>query len=97
MDKFAKIYKFLKGIYEVGFYELGTRKLLAYTNKLSDSNFASSVNVGELTAGVGNPTVITLPDSSKFAITLTAADVPMLYASPAAGFGTACCNACRVS
>ena len=36
MDKFAKIYKFVKGIYEVGFYELGTRKLLAYTNKLSD-------------------------------------------------------------
>ena len=46
MDKFAKIYKFLKGIYEVGFYERGTRKLLAYTNKLSDSNVASSVNVG---------------------------------------------------
>lgn len=79
MDKFAKIYKFLKGIYEVGFYELGTRKLLAYTNKLSDSNFASSVNVGELTAGVGNSVVITLPDSSKFAITLTAADVDLMY------------------
>ena len=57
MDKFEKIYKFLKGIYEVGFYELGTRNLLAYTNKLSDSNFASSVNVGELTAGA--PTIST--------------------------------------
>lgn len=78
-DSFVKTYKFLKGIYEASFFQLGTRNLLMYSNKLMDGNFSSTVNMGEITASVGNPVVIQLPDSAKFGVTLTSADVDLIY------------------
>lgn len=76
-DTFNKTYRYTKGIYEMKLFSTSNRDLLYYDNKLTDSNIASSVNMGEITAGIGNPTVIQLPDSAKFNITLTAADIDL--------------------
>ena len=76
-DTFNKTYRYTKGIYEAKVFSTANRDLLYYDNKLTDSNIASSVNIGEVTAGIGNAVVITLPDSAKFNVTLTAADVEL--------------------
>lgn len=74
--KFTKTYRFMKGVYECRYFGKDNT-LKYYDNMLTDSNIASSVNMGELTAGVGNPVVIQLPDSAKFTITLTAQDIDL--------------------
>ena len=75
-DRFNKTYRYLKGIYEAKFFD-AERNLQYYDNQLTDANFETSVNLGELTAGVGNPTVIQLPDTARFNVTLTAADIDL--------------------
>ncbi len=77
MDNFIKTYRYVKGVYEMKVFSPATRDLLYYDNKITDSNFASSVNMGELMAGVGNPTVIQLPDTAKINVTMTAQDVDL--------------------
>lgn len=75
-ESFNRKYKYLKGVYEFKFFS-HTRELLYYDNKLTDGNIETSVNMGEITAGIGNVPVILLPDSAKFNITYTAADVDL--------------------
>lgn len=76
-DKFIKTYKFSKGVYEFNAYSLATRDLLYHDSKLTDANIASSINMGEITAGIGNATQIMIFDSGKFNVTLTAADIDL--------------------
>lgn len=76
MESFKKTYKYMKGIYEAKFFDQN-RNLLYYDNKLTDANIASSVNMGEINAGIGNYTVIQLPDTAKISVTMTAADVDL--------------------
>ena len=75
-DRFNKTYRYMKGIYEAKFFD-AQRNLQYYDNKLTDANIESSVNRGELTAGIGSPVVIQLPDSARFNITLTAQDIEL--------------------
>lgn len=76
-DRFNKSYKYSKGIYEANFYSLVNRDLVYHDSKLTDSNIASSINMGEITAGLGNATQIMIFDSGKFNITLTAQDIDL--------------------
>lgn len=76
-DKFIKTYKYSKGIYEANFYSLVNRDLIYHDSKLTDANIASSINLGEITAGIGNATQIMIFDSGKFNITLTAQDIDL--------------------
>ena len=77
-DSFNKPYRYVKGIYEMKcFATTGNRDLLYYDNKITDSNISTSVNMGELTGGIGNATLIMLPDTAKINVTLTAQDVDL--------------------
>ena len=76
-DKFNKSYKYTKGIYEFNAYSLVNRDLIYHDSKLTDANIASSINMGEITAGIGNATQIMIFDSGKFNITMTAADIDL--------------------
>lgn len=77
-DTFNKVYRYVKGIYEMkAFATTGSRDLLYYDNKITDANIATSLNMGELTGGVGNATLIMLPDTAKINVTLTAQDVDL--------------------
>ncbi|MEG1757791.1 MAG: hypothetical protein RR235_04955 [Oscillospiraceae bacterium] len=75
-DNFNKTYRYMKGVYEAKFFG-DDGSLQYYDNKLTEANFETNVNLGEITAGVGNPTVIQLPDSAKFNVKMTAADVEL--------------------
>ena len=71
MDK-APIY--LKGTVEMWVHDIVTGDLIGYSNKVSSSNFTSSVNAGEIRAGIGAPVVINIPDSATFTGEVTSAD-----------------------
>lgn len=75
MDKFIKNYKYTKGIYEANVFSLANRDLLYHDSKLTDANITSSINTGEILAGLGNSPQIMIFDSAKFNVTLTAQDI----------------------
>ncbi len=77
MASFIRPYRYTKGIYEANFYSTANRDLIYHDEKLTDANFASSVNMGEILAGLGNSPQIMLFDTARFNITLTAADVEL--------------------
>ena len=70
---FAPTYEYLKGMIEAQFFDTANGNLRYYTNKLQDTNVTSSVNMGEITAGIGNGVVITIPDSATLSVDLTEA------------------------
>lgn len=76
-DKFIKTYRYTKGIYEANFYNLASRDLMYHDSKLTDANIASSVNTGEILAGLGNAPQIMIFDTAKFSVTLTAQDIAL--------------------
>ncbi|WP_298021002.1 hypothetical protein [uncultured Dysosmobacter sp.] len=65
---------FVKGTYEAYAFDIKTGDVLYYSNKLQTSGVESSVNLGDIHAGIGNPTVIQIPDTSKLDVKATAAD-----------------------
>lgn len=75
VDRFNKPYYYSKGVFEVKVFNYKTRELEYYSNKVADNNLQSSVNLNELTAGIGNATVIALPDTAKINLTLSTANV----------------------
>jgi hypothetical protein len=48
-----------------------TGEILAYSNKLSEANGTTSVTMGEIRAGVGNPIVGVIPSDSNAAVEVT--------------------------
>lgn len=70
---FAPVYEYLKGMVEASFYDISNGNLRYYTNKLTDTSVTSSVNMGEITAGIGNGVVINIPDSATLSVDLTEA------------------------
>ena len=70
---FAPTYEYLKGMVEAQFFDTANGNLRYYTNKLQDTSITSSVNMGEITAGIGNGVVISIPDSGTLSIDLTEA------------------------
>ena len=70
---YAPTYEYVKGVVEAQFFDTANGNLRYYTNKLQDTSVTSSVNMGEITAGIGNGIVITIPDSATLSIDLTEA------------------------
>lgn len=70
---FAPAYEYVKGMVEAQFFDTANGNLRYYTNKLQDTSVTSSVTMGEITAGIGNGVVISIPDSATLSIDLTEA------------------------
>lgn len=65
---------YVKGTAEMSVRDITTGDLIGYSNKIDTSNFTSSVNAGEIRAGLGAPVVINIPDSATFSGEVTATD-----------------------
>lgn len=68
---------YAKGTMDVWCFNPSTGDLDYYSNKIQTNQFTTSVNMGSINAGVGNPVVINLPDTSQVNLTLTAADLSL--------------------
>ena len=68
---------YAKGTMDVWCWNPATGDLDYYSNKIQTNQFQTSVNLSPVNAGVGNPVVINLPDTSQITLTLTAADVSL--------------------
>lgn len=68
---------YTKGVVDVWMRNPRTGDLDYYSNKLHSSQIESSVNMNPLQAGIGNPTVIQIPDTANITLTLTAADISL--------------------
>lgn len=65
---------YVKGTCETKFFNPKTNDMVYFSNKMQTSNVASSINLGAINAGPGNPTVIQIPDTPKLDVNMTAAD-----------------------
>lgn len=65
---------YVKGTAEMLVHDTVTGDLIGYSNKIDTSNFTSSVNAGEIRAGLGAPIAINIPDSATFTGEVTATD-----------------------
>lgn len=65
---------YAKGTMDVKCFDPGTNNLVYYSNKMSTSQLQSTVNLGAINAGIGNPVVIQIPDTPSLTMNLTAAD-----------------------
>lgn len=61
----------LKGIVDVTAYDPTSGDIIGYDNVSQESAVASSVNMGEITGGWGNPVLLNVPDTTKITGTLT--------------------------
>lgn len=68
---------YAKGTMDVWCFNPSTGDLDFYSNKVQTNQLTTSVNMGAINAGVGNPVVINLPDTSQVNLTLTAADLSL--------------------
>lgn len=68
---------YAKGTMDVWLFNPATGDLDYYSNKVQTNQLTTSVNMGAINAGVGNPVVINLPDTSQVNLTLTAADLSL--------------------
>lgn len=62
---------FLKGVAEIVVTDPSTGNIVAYDNVASESAVNSSVNMGEIAGGLGNPVVMMLPDTARITGSLT--------------------------
>lgn len=65
---------YAKGTMDVKMFDPATNDLVYYSNKMSTSQLASTINLGPINAGIGNPIVIQIPDTPSLTMNLTAAD-----------------------
>lgn len=65
---------YAKGTMDVKCFDPGTNDLVYFSNKMSTSQLQSTVNLGAVNAGPGNPVVIQIPDTPSLTMNLTAAD-----------------------
>lgn len=68
---------YAKGTMDVKMFDPGTNDLVYYSNKMSTSQLASTINLGAINAGIGNPVVIQIPDTPSLTMNLTAADLSL--------------------
>ena len=66
---------YAKGTMDVWMHNPQTGDLDFYSNKIQTSQFQTNVNMGAINAGIGNPTVIQIPDTANITLNLTAADM----------------------
>lgn len=62
---------FVKGMVEVVVTDPKTGNIIGYDNVSSESAVQTSVNMGEITGGFGNPLLMTIPDTTRITGTLT--------------------------
>ena len=65
---------YAKGTMDVKLFDPATNDLVYYSNKMSTSQLTSTINLGAINAGPGNPVVIQIPDTPSLTMNLTAAD-----------------------
>jgi len=65
---------YAKGTMDVKCFDPATNDLVYYSGKMSTSQLQSTVNLGAVNAGPGNPVVIQIPDTPSLTLNLTAAD-----------------------
>lgn len=68
---------YLKGTCEVTVKRPSDGQVVFQSSKVATNNFTSSVNMGEIRAGLGNPVAIQLPDNAAVNLELTTADFSM--------------------
>ena len=68
---------YAKGTMDVKMFSPATNDLLYYSNAMSTSQLASTINLGPINAGIGNPVVIQIPDTPNLTLNLTAADLSL--------------------
>ena len=68
---------YLKGTCEVTVKRPSDGKIVFQSNKVATNNFTSSVDMGEIRAGLGNPIAIQLPSNAAVNLELTTADFSM--------------------
>lgn len=76
---------YAKGTMDVKCFDPGTSDLVYYSNKMSTSQLQSTVNLGAINAGIGNPVVIQIPDTPSLTMNLTAADFSLAGRALAVG------------
>lgn len=76
---------YAKGTMDVKCFDPGTNDLVYYSNKMSTSQLQSTVNLGAINAGIGNPVVIQIPDTPSLTMNLTAADFSLAGRALAVG------------
>lgn len=76
---------FAKGTMNVKCFDPASNDMVYYSNKMSTSQLQSTVNLGAINAGVGNPVVIQIPDTPSLTMNLTAADFSLLGRALAVG------------
>lgn len=62
---------FVKGIVEVLITDPQTGNIIGFDNVATEGAVNTSVNMGEITGGVGNPLLINIPDTTRITGTLT--------------------------
>ncbi len=65
---------YAKGTMSVKLFDPSTNELLYFTDKVITNQLQSSANLGAINAGIGNPTVIQIPDTASLTLTLTSGD-----------------------
>lgn len=65
---------YAKGTMNVKLFDPGTDNMVYFSDKMSTSQLQSSINLGAINAGIGNPVVIQIPDTPNLTMNLTAAD-----------------------
>lgn len=68
---------YAKGTMDVWVHNPVSGDLEFYSNKVKTDQFTTEVTMGEITGGVGNPVLLTIPDSAKVNLTLTAANTSL--------------------
>lgn len=65
---------FTKGIAYAEFFDVNTNNLLGYSPYATDFGLNGSMNDGDVEGGIGNQLIISLPDTSRLAVTCKTAD-----------------------
>lgn len=65
---------YAKGTMNVKMFDPSTNNMVYFSDKMSTSQLQSSINLGAINAGIGNPVVIQIPDTPNLTMNLTAAD-----------------------
>lgn len=76
---------YAKGTMNFKFFDPSTNDIAYYSDKIATNQLASTVNLGAINAGIGNPVVIQIPDTPSLTLTLTAADFSLRARALAVG------------
>lgn len=76
---------YAKGTMDVKCFDPASNNMVYYSNKMSTSQLQSTVNLGAINAGIGNPVVIQIPDTPNLTMNFTAADFSLLGRALAVG------------